>query len=110
MLPYRIEYASLLAEAGLITEASQVSANVTATFNSLGGKIPPALLVARAAANELQIRLQTHAQVGPTAFPTPSPKPGQDSGLPLVCLASRSKLKPTNLLFLTEELLCVMHG
>lgn len=71
MLPYRIWYAALAADFGLVNEASQLCASATATFNSLGGKVPPGLLVARAAASELQMRLQSHAQVNPPSMTAP---------------------------------------
>ena len=63
MLPYRLVLASQMAEYGLIEAASQQATAVTSALNSFGGKLPGGLLVTRVQANELQLRLQTHAQV-----------------------------------------------
>lgn len=63
LLPYRFRLASILAEYGHIDAASQHCVAVAASLNTFGGRLPPSLLLLRALANELQLRLQAHAQV-----------------------------------------------
>ena len=62
-MPYRLILASRLAEYGQVEAASQQCSALAAAVSTLGGKLPSGLFVTRSLVNELQLRLQTHAQV-----------------------------------------------
>ena len=62
-MPYRLILASRLAEWGQVEAASQQCSALAAAMSAAGGKLPGGLLVTRSLVNELQLRLQTHAQV-----------------------------------------------
>lgn len=62
LLPYKLLHAQLLAEAGLISEATRYATSVAGAL-AAAGKLPPGLLVCRAVAGELISRLETHAAV-----------------------------------------------
>jgi hypothetical protein len=60
VVPYKLLHAVALAELGLLPQAAAYFASITATLQSLG-KLPPGLLVCRAAAADLKEQLQQYA-------------------------------------------------
>ena len=63
LMPYRLILANRLAEYEQVEAASQQCSALAAAMSAAGGKLPGGLLVTRSLVNELQLRLQTHAQV-----------------------------------------------
>lgn len=58
VLPYKLLHAYALAEMGMLSQSAQYCSSILTTFQGLGNKVPPGLVVCRTSAADLNERLQ----------------------------------------------------